>query len=123
MTLDDCITLCCACRQECLRTMQLCLNRGGKLADSTLSLRLTETMRQCQLAADCCTTQSEVMRSVCESAALECDQTVVLCTAMDSPELARGVETLSRCADALREVASGAAEPGEPPLESAGRPV
>jgi hypothetical protein len=108
---DECTRVCCECRQECLRTMQFCLNKGGKFADSRLCLRLAEAMRLSQLAADCCTTGSEALRTILESCAGECEETARCCDALAEPELTRCADKLRACAAACRKPAA-AGSPG-----------
>lgn len=112
-THEECTKICCECRQECLRTMQFCLNKGGKFADSRLCLRLAEAMRLSQLAADCCTTGSEVLAKVLEACAGECEETARCCDALNEPELSRCAGKLRACAAACRLPAAG--QPPRPP--------
>ena len=51
-SMKDCCTCCTDTRAMCLQTMQMCLKKGGKLADARLCMMLVECAQLCQLCSD-----------------------------------------------------------------------
>jgi hypothetical protein len=100
MKMKLCAACCLACRTRILQTMQLCLKRGGKLADARLQLMLSECAQLCLMTADMAAVDSERCAAIAEACAKECEACARACEAM--PESA-----LKECADALRECAAG----------------
>ena len=107
--MKECCTCCYECRTMCLKTMQDCLKKGGKLADAKLSLMLAECAQFCQVTADMAATGSARFASVAETCAKHCDDCARACDAMTESCLDECAAMLRECAAACRSIQSAVA--------------
>ncbi|NNN04843.1 MAG: hypothetical protein HKL90_02985 [Elusimicrobia bacterium] len=107
--MQECCMSCSATRATCIQTMQMCLKKGGKLADAKLSLMLSECAQLCQMAADMGAADSERFNAAAQACAQHCDNCAHACDAMNESVLDECSAVLRECAELCRSMRSAVA--------------
>jgi hypothetical protein len=103
--MQDCITLCWACRSECQSTFfNFCLRQGGRHVEEDHAKLMADCIEICQTAADFMTRESALSASVCGACADVCDACAQSCEEIGGKEMQHCAQTCRRCAQSCRSM-------------------
>jgi len=97
--LQQCIDNCRQCHEICQRTVDYCLQQGGRHAEASHIRLMIDCAQICATSADFMIRGSDLHRLTCGACAEVCDQCADACGKMSDDE------TMRRCADACRRCA------------------
>lgn len=104
---EDCIAKCLECYRTCLETLPHCLKRGGKHAEQTHIVLLTNCARICQTSAEFMMTGSPLHVHTCAACAEVCHACAEDCARMeDDDQMRRCAEACRRCAESCRQMSA-----------------
>lgn len=103
--MNDCITLCDACRVECFETLyNHCLEMGGKHVERQHVRAMADCIEICQTAADLMRRQSPLHAAQCAACAEVCDACADSCAKLGGKEMEKCADICRRCAEACRKM-------------------
>lgn len=97
----QCVDLCTACHQVCLRTIQHCLGMGGKHAERSHIRTLADCTQACAVSADFMLRASDLHPRTCGVCAEACQRCADDCDRVGGGQ----DEQMKACADACRRCA------------------
>ena len=97
--LAECIQECTSCHAICLKTIQHCLEKGGRHAEPNHIRLLTDCAQICHTSADFMLRQSPLHAHTCGACAAVCRDCAAECAKMGDDHL------MKQCADACRRCA------------------
>ncbi len=106
---DECISVCNQCRDECEITLfQHCLQEGGEHAEPSHVTLMADCIEICQTAANFMLRSSSLHGKVCSACADICEACARSCEKFsDDEQMTDCADTCKRCAEMCREMAVG----------------
>src|SRR6185312_5277933 len=99
-TIEQCMENCHSCHDECARTIQHCLSKGGAHAGVEHIRLLTDCVQICQTSHDFMLRGSSLHKLTCRACAEICSR-----CAEDCARLSKGDSRMDLCAEACRKCA------------------
>jgi hypothetical protein len=107
--LQSCIEQCQRCHAVCLRTIQHCLERGGRYAETEHIRLLADCTQICAVSADFMLRGSPRHESTCGVCAEVCEQCAESCEQMgDDRAMQQCADACRACAESCRQMAGAA---------------
>jgi hypothetical protein len=104
MGMHDCIEICLRCHQECLETLQYCIQAGGEHADPHHLKLLQTCMEICNTSARFMMLQSPYHQILCEVSAQICTACAKSCEDLHDDALTDCAKICMACADACQSM-------------------
>nr|CAA9355414.1 MAG: Uncharacterized cysteine-rich DUF326 protein bsYhjQ/STM1261 [uncultured Nocardioidaceae bacterium] len=107
----QCIDHCTACHQICLRTIQHCLDMGGKHAEQAHVRVMADCAQICTVSADFMLRMSDLHGRTCGVCAEACQRCADDCDRVGGgtdPQMKQCADACRRCAESCRKMAAAA---------------
>ena len=105
--LQDCISLCWQCRNECQKTLfGHCLVKGGEHTELDHVKLMADCIEICQTAADFMVRRSDWHASVCNACADVCEACAKSCERFQDDTMQDCADLCHRCADMCRRMSN-----------------
>ncbi len=105
MNMQECITACWNCRNECQTTLfNHCLQKDGEHTQQKHVKLMIDCIQICQIAADFMTRNSQLYKSICEACAKICETCADSCTQLKDTEMQRCADACRQCAETCRRM-------------------
>src|SRR5690242_15410724 len=103
MDMQECITACWSCRNECQTTLfNYCIQKSGEHTQQKHIKLMVDCIQICQIAADFMTRNSSLHKNVCEICALICEACAESCAQIKDPEMQKCADACYHCAQICR---------------------
>lgn len=103
--LQDCITSCWECRNECQKMLfNHCLQQDGEHVKADHLKLMTDCIQICQIAADFMIRNSRFYKDICEVCAIICDACAKSCESLNDKEMDQCAKACRSCAESCRSV-------------------
>jgi hypothetical protein len=104
--MERCIEECTRCHQVCVRTLQHCLEMGGKHSEAGHVRLMMDCAQICQTSADFMLRGSELHTETCRACAVVCERCAEDCERMgEDREMRECAEECRRCAEICYQMA------------------